>query len=384
MRISIFGGGRFGQYVAEHLGQMQNRKIVCYVDNVISLKREFPVISCEELRQKWKKEIDEVWIAVSDYYAVGDIIMQLHYAGISEVYIVKPELWFEKPDITVEELIDSYVYCIDIQKKAVITKLEYHVCDACNLNCTGCSHFAPIFHGGFPAIDGFRQDMCKLAEKFSNILRLRLMGGEPFLNKELSSFVEIAAEYFPQAHLEIVTNGLLLKSVEQHTWDTIRKFGAVLNISLYSPVFAIKDSLEEYLKEQNVLYSFSSGLKQNNEEGIIKEFHKNLTASKIHDPQKAAKYCMGNRCHYLRDGKISKCALPLLMPEINQYFGKAYEIEKTDYVDIYDEALSAWDMVKRLHEAIPFCGYCIEDGPVRFKWSAHKQENSFSDYVVCE
>ena len=384
MQAAVWGAGHYGQFLTERFSQSDKVKIVCYVDNAVGMKRDLPVISGEELKNKWEKEIDEVLIAVSDYYAIGDIILQLHDAGIFHILVAKPELWNlqnERWNITIEEIWSKYVYDLNIEEKAVITKLEYHVCDMCNLNCKGGSHFAPIFNHQLPSIDDFRKDMNQLSKRFSNILRLRLMGGDPFLNKELPSFIKEARKAFPYSNLEIVTNGLLLETADRDIWNAIKECSAVLQISLYPPTYAIQDKLVKFLKEKDVAFSFGSGLEQYNDKGIIEEFHKNLTKTRVHNPEDAVKYCMGNRCHYLRDGKISKCALPLLASKINQYFGTEYIVEQEDIIDIYEETLSAWDIVEKLHKATPFCGYCITDRPVRFPWTAHEQID-FSDYVI--
>lgn len=384
MQVAIWGAGHYGNFLAEKFSHSDEVKIVCFVDNAVGLEREVPVVSCEELKDKWNKEIDEVFIAISDYYALGDIILQAYDAGIFQVSVVKPELWklqSEKQNITFKELRNKYMYKLDIREKAVITKLEYHVCDICNLNCKGCSHFAPIFSNKLPSFESFCKDMQQLSKRFSNILRLRLMGGEPFLNKELPFFIKEARKAFPYSHLEIVTNGLLLETADNDIWNVIKECSAVLQISLYPPTNAIQDKLAKLLKEKDVAFSFGSGLEQYNDKGIIEEFHKNLTKNRVHNPEDAVKYCMGNRCHYLRDGKISKCALPLLASKINQYFGTEYIVEQEDIFDIYEETLSAWEIVKKLHKATPFCGYCITDKPVRFSWVAHGQVD-FSDYVV--
>ena len=59
--------------------------------------------------------------------------------------------------------------------------LELHVTDHCNLNCKGCSHYAPI-------ADKFYISLGKLEEYYNNIKNhgliffstLRLMGGTSF------------------------------------------------------------------------------------------------------------------------------------------------------------------------------------------------------------
>lgn len=381
-RIAVWGAGCFGQYIVESLKNYNAFQIKYFVDNNSKLNRQIPVILPEEIDGIMHAEIDEIWIAVSRYYYLGDMIEQLHHLGVTDsVHIVKPELWIEKPEVSAEDILAEYVYEIDIKNRAVITKLEYHVCDHCNLNCTGCSHFAPIYKDSFSELKVFQKDVAQLCEKFSNILRFRLMGGEPFLHGELKEFVKVARKGFPYAHLEIVTNGLLLHRVQDETWDCIRQNDAVLNISLYKPTFAIREKISALLHDKKIKYSFGSGLEQYNETGVIDDFHTGLTDSPVNDGKVAAQYCMGNKCHFLRNGKISKCALPLLAADINCYFDKQYAVHVEDYVDLYDDTISPWDMIDRLENATPFCNYCIEGVPRRFEWSV-KQEVDFADYVV--
>jgi len=381
-RIGIFGAGNFGQYVYDLF--KSNEKIVCFIDNDATNKsKQISVWSVEELRLRLH-EIDQIWISITNYYEMGDIVLQLHDIGVKEIWIVKPQLWDkrEKGD-SESEIKKKYIYHLDISERAVIAKLEFHVCDACNLNCRGCSHFAPVFTGGFVQIHHFERQMELLSQKFVNIFRFRLMGGEPFLHKELDKFITISRKVLPYTHLEIVTNGLILREVPDNIWQSVRENEAILNISLYPPTFKIKNELVEMLDKKGVEYSFGSALEQYNENGVIKEFHKCFTEHRLHNPITAARYCMGKKCHYLRDGKISKCALPLLSHGLNNYYHKNYVVEEGDYADLNDMKTSSWDMVHKLHNATPFCAYCIEEFPHRFPWKTGGNY-TFEDYIVEE
>lgn len=381
-RIGIFGAGNFGQYVYELF--KSDEKIVCFIDNDAANKsKQIPVWSVEELRLHLH-EISQIWLSITNYYEMGDIVLQLHDIGVKEIWIVKPQLWDKREMGEADsEIKKKYIYHLDISEKAVISKLEFHVCDACNLNCRGCSHFAPVFAGGFVQSDDFERQMELLSQKFVNIFRFRLMGGEPFLHKELDKLIKISRKALPYTHLEIVTNGLMLRKVPDNIWRSVRENEAILNISLYPPTFKIKDELVEMLDKKGVEYSFGSALEQYNENGIIEEFHKCFTEHRSHNPITAARYCMSKKCHYLREGKISKCALPLLSYALNDYYHKNYVVEEGDYVDLNDIKISPWDMVHRLHSATPFCAYCIEEFPHRFSWKTGGNYN-FEDYIVEE
>ena len=377
--VAIFGAGQFGRRL--YLKLEAQSDIVYFVDNAKREEMRLPVICPFELQYRWSiGEIDTIIVAVSDYYAVGDIVLELKNLGIDRCVIADPQLWKKYWEKGLHCDTERFLYPLDIERRAVLTKLEFHVCDHCNLNCVGCAHFAPLYHNVFADVKAFKQDVQQLSKLFENIFRFRLMGGEPLLHENLDEFIKVTRRYFPHTRLEIVTNGLLLPRVSPSTWEVIRKNGAVLNISLYPPTFRVKGELEELLAKRRIDYSFGSGLEQYNEDGIIEEFHKNLTTGNKHNPVAAAARCMGDRCHFLRNGQLSKCAIPLLAEDVNRAFGTTYETVMADIIDIFDETIAPWDMVRRLHYATPFCAYCSEVGTERFKWQTGR-ESMLEDFV---
>lgn len=377
---AIFGAGNFGKQLKIEMDE-KGYFVPFFVDNNVTNK---DVSTISPLELKWRmsrREVDAVIIAVKDYYALGDIVFFLHEMGITKnIFVLRPEMYCTK---RVEDFsLIEHIYPLDLSKKAIITKLEFHVCDHCNLNCKGCSHFAPIYDESFANIVSFEQDVYQLSRIFDNILRFRLMGGEPFLNKELPLFINAVRKFFPNSRIEIVTNGLVLEKVDESIWKAIREAKAILNISLYPPTHKILDSLIAFLDNKTIEYEVGSGLIQNNDSGIIEEFHKNLTMKNNHSQWIAASKCMGGRCHYLRNGKISKCAIPLLAEDINKYFGTNFIATQDDYVDIYDD-VSPWEMARKLYYATPFCKYCSDMGTERFGWEcSNGKKQEISDYVV--
>lgn len=366
-KIAIYGMGEFGQYIYSRINSMKDIVVTCFIDNYRKQgSTNLPVYTIEQYGKC--RITDDIWVVNSNYYHLGNMITSLHENGFDEVTVVKPELWEKVCSKCGELNIHDYIYSLDISYKAVLTKLEFHLCDHCNLNCSGCSHFSPIFSERFANIGDYEKNLIQLSSRYANILRFRLMGGEPFLHKDIVSFIDVTRKYLPNTHLEIVTNGLLIPKVEDKIWSAVKRANAVLNVSLYPPTFKIREIISNVLESNGINFSFGSGLVQNNYEGIIEEFHTGLTTLSNHDGSISAQNCMGRDCHYFRDGKISKCALPLLAPYVNDFFDLNFEVSADDYVDIYDESVSPWETVMALEKGTPFCDYCIEEGTARFKW----------------
>jgi len=89
--------------------------------------------------------------------------------------------------------------------KPVLDYFEYHVAWHCNLNCKGCGHNSNLYtRPRFGDLEHFRRDMNRLTELFSNISKIRLMGGEPLLNPQLGEFITSARRAFPGAQIRVV------------------------------------------------------------------------------------------------------------------------------------------------------------------------------------
>ena len=206
--------------------------------------------------------------------------------------------------------------------------LETHIADTCNLKCRGCMHFSNIaIHPNYPDLQKFEQDFKRLSELFRNIFIIRLMGGEPLLNPELGSYIKIARQYFPAAELRIVTNGLLIPRQPDNLWEVMRSCHAAMDISPYLPTMEKIEELTKKLDKEGIPYGTIAEKLQN--------FCKSLTLSPHQNPEKAVQLCGSAHCHFMRDGKTSKCPLPLLIGDFNHEYGGT--IESKDICDIYAE-----------------------------------------------
>lgn len=105
-------------------------------------------------------------------------------------------------------------------------KIYIETTNICNLSCNFCPKTSRKL--GFMDIDDFKEIINKV-KGYTNHVYLHLMG-EPFLNKNLKSFLEVAKE--ANINVNITTNGTLINNVK----DIIISSGSVrqINISLHS------------------------------------------------------------------------------------------------------------------------------------------------------
>ena len=126
----------------------------------------------------------------------------------------------------------------------MIEYLEHHIVDHCNLNCVGCSHFSPLADQWFENLEDFKKDFSKLAS-MTEVGTSRLMGGEPLLHPQVTEFIKIARELFPNTDLQLVTNGLLLSKRKDEIMDLCNDLHVTICVSDYH-IIDLKKALEGF------------------------------------------------------------------------------------------------------------------------------------------
>lgn len=105
--------------------------------------------------------------------------------------------------------------------------IEFHISDHCNLNCAYCTHFSPLAETYFYELEGFKKDIIQLSKLTDFYIKdIRILGGEPLLNKRCSEYLAFTRKFFPTSKISLVTNGLLL---QQQNMD----FGSVVGTMKY-------------------------------------------------------------------------------------------------------------------------------------------------------
>ncbi|MBP2626285.1 MAG: Radical domain protein [Firmicutes bacterium] len=237
--------------------------------------------------------------------------------------------------------------------------LEFHLTDHCNLNCKGCSHFCPIADENNLIIDTFLRDMKRLSELFTTISKIRIMGGEPLLHPLVATFAEETRRFFPHSTICIVTNGILLPSMNCIFYETLQKNNVTLDISVY-PI--ARDKMSSY-----ILSALQYGIPINFTD--VFNFRKDLNASGDSDKYSTFKQCGNRFCTFLRDGKVFHCRIPALSSIANKKLG--VNIPGDSYIDIHTNVLAA-DILEFLNRPSSACVYCTK--ATWFPWEVSKRK----------
>lgn len=257
-------------------------------------------------------------------------------------------------------------------EKPVLKYVESELTNICNLNCKGCRSFCNIVTEEKKYdLDEFTRDYKRMAELFSNIQKIRLLGGEPLLNSQLTQYVKAAREIFPKSDIRIVTNGLLLLKLDDEKMRSLKENDCKIDISNYPITRKNMPKIKARLKEFDLRYDLSFPMDY---------FFRNILVNPSDDPAPAFNNCIFTHCHMLSQGRLSPCSYAHTIGRLNKAYGLNYP--ENDYVDIYSD-ITGEQIIQLLETPHEFCKYCGK-GMIPFKWKGHypKSKADKNDWLV--
>jgi hypothetical protein len=244
--------------------------------------------------------------------------------------------------------------------KKELPYLEMHLTDHCNLNCSGCGHYSQMASPNYADLRQYKIDMMRLSQLFRNIDVIRLMGGEPLLHPDPSSFITVTRTNFPRSDLRFVTNGILLPKASASFWEACRNTSTTIDLSLYPPFKQRAADWQNICDRERVNLCITE----------VNSFHSHMNLEGDSDEAKAFRICR-NRfyCPFLQSGRIYTCPKAALVHYFNKEFG--IEIVADPGIDIHSPHVSARKILNYINGPIETCRWCMYDY-VQLPWSAGK------------
>lgn len=234
------------------------------------------------------------------------------------------------------------------------TMLDYEVqlVEHCNLNCAGCSHFCPVAKPDFLDVLEYEQDVKKLSELFFHEAHfIRLMGGEPLLHPKICEFMKITRRYFPNAIIDLDTNGILLLKMSNEFYNVASDCNIFISVTKY-PIELDYQAIIDKCKKFHVHFRFF-------DDQPVRKF--NLLPFDLEGRQSIEQNfisCyLANCCHTLKHGKMYTCSTIPHVSHFNEQFNCNLRVCKEDCIDIY-KVSSGQEILNFLSKPVPFCRYC--------------------------
>lgn len=253
---------------------------------------------------------------------------------------------------------------------AELPVLKFLLTEHCNLNCAGCSHFAPLVKEKiFLSFEQYKKELDRIKELFDGVRLISLLGGEPLLNKDLKRMLLYAREQFPYADLEIISNGILMHTMDEEFYEIIKNTNTTVYLSKYATTAEIIDRVQADLERRSINYGVWS----------YKGFCKRYSLKANLDLKESFDGCKEKICHTLLNGKFASCYYPITVERANKFFDINIPWEDC-VVDIYDESITGKQILEKFRKPMSICAHCGQWTPA--PWIKSGKEPSLSEYFV--
>lgn len=370
----IYGAGIVGRMTLEAL-QQNDIKVDFFCDgseNKQKIKvKNIKVISPEDL-DKLDKEIN-IFVSIQYFNA---IIPFLEKKGFKKLYKVTDLLsknnledcykaeWAvelglsEIPYTSALRIVDYYNKMSmknDYLKegKLNIKTIDIQVTERCSLKCQDCSNLMQYYDR---PQNSEEHVMFKSIEKFmscvDNLDEFRVIGGDPFMNKEVYKVVNKLATYEKCKKIVIYTNAKIVPKNEN--LECLRNDKVLVYITNYGRDSIAHDALVDCLKKENINYSTFKCTTWLDCGRIMPNSNKSEEAL----THQFDNCCVSDLISLLH-GKLYRCPFGANATNL-----KAIPIDETDEVNLLDESLSINELREKIKilcydkKYITACSYC--------------------------
>ncbi len=373
MKTALFGAGEKSRKARGVVEECVSDRVVAYIENsnlrkIGGILDDLPIISIASAKRMYDNgEIDGISIT-TEYHkkTVEDMIRACRNIGIcdNDICLIGINV-LRGASCTVDSS-----RCVPYKNFEQIYNLNIHVTDHCNMNCELCCHGSQfIKEEVFADPDIYIRSIERLSELIPNIDNIALIGGEPLLHPELLRFAEATRKWYPYACISILTNGILLPQQTEEFFCALKRERIQLDVSLYPPMHEKVDEILKVYRENDVCGTITK----------VDTFFKKFTDKPYFRPEEMSAdcgYCMG-----MRDGKLARCIDSMTIDYTNRFFN--IDIPEPDCIDIFDDTISASDIMEFLEKPMEICAYCANKQTIieQYQWRRIDPNIKKEDYL---
>lgn len=244
-----------------------------------------------------------------------------------------------------EEFIENEMKKIG-EEDLVIPYLPVYLTTRCTLNCEKCNNLMPYFgsrKNDF-SLEKTKRSLIQVLENVKELTFCELVGGEPFLYRDLADMIHFVGEQSKVRQIVIVTNGTVIPSEE--ILQLLKKYDVLVRISDYG-MFDKMAGLVSVLEKNEINLRVLQDMKWNDPGGIEA---RGKTDEELYFQFYRCNFSL--KCKYLMEDKLFTCARIASLYLLNQYDAK-------EDVLIIDETTTKEKLKSfYLQETGKGCDYC--------------------------
>lgn len=337
--IIVIGAGKLGRDFMKEYGQLYPGCIVlCDNDEMKQQKRiyvddeKYRVYPVEKVGEYLNRDV--IIVIASKYYSEiyrqilslgGELLPVFVYPFILDRKVMLEKqvrqclsdyYYYNHMDLSKRnEFIDREYGMLQEKNQLVIPYLPVYLTTRCTLCCEKCNNLMPYFKNR-----NYDFDVSKIMSSITRILACvqeltfcELVGGEPFLYKDLDEILDFVGQQKKIRQIVIVTNGTIMPS--EQILEKLKKYNVLVRISDYG-MFEKMAKLVIALEAHDINVRVLQDMKWNDPGGIEKRGR-----SENERKFQYNKCIFSLRCKYLTEDKLFTCARIASLYLLEKYNG---------------------------------------------------------------
>ena len=383
--IVLFGAGDIGElssYALKNLGLKVNYFCDNDKDKHGTERFGIKVLSFEELI-KLKKDTN-IFIS-NNYYSTISVELKSH--GFTNFYDCVELL--NKTDFTnrqfeslhtlkIDRRIEYYKnMCLKDEYNASralhIKNLDVQITERCSLKCTNCSNLMQFYEKPVNEdLDLLFSSLDRFVDSIDKIDEFRVLGGDPFMNKDMHKVVNKLLSYDKAGKVIVYTNGKIIP--KGPNLECLKNEKVILDMTNYGTVSNNAQAIIKVCEENNIKYSESVTT-------VWQDCGEILPFQKRTEEEKKRKFidCCNSDTLSLLKGKLYRCPFSANAENLN-----AVPKNTEDQVDLSDPKVTTADLKVKIKNVvydkdyITACDFCNgRDYTVKKLKPPYKQKNHY-------
>ena len=336
----LFGSGFYGKLAYLALKQ-KAVEVKCFVDENPTQHSKMlydkKIISLDDL----KKENRDVNIFICSGYVASSISDRLREMSFKNLYSCETlfnDNLFNKKNLTffgvnnyldektINRKIEIYNAGCDTRKTTQlnIKYIDIMITEACSMKCKDCSNLMQYYKKPQNSdLKMLLSSVDKIMNCIDNLFEFRVLGGEPFMNKEIGKIINHLKKFKKISQIVIYTNGTIIPKGEN--LEELKDPRILMDITNYGTLSKNHDRLIELLIKENI--PFLTTIPKWTDSGRI-----NYRKKTEEELEFMFKNCCTNDYLTLLNGKLYRC--PFSANAMNL---KAIPINNNEYINLEQE-----------------------------------------------
>jgi hypothetical protein len=247
---------------------------------------------------------------------------------------------------------NPYDWLLSPPPSKILYSVDLPITMRCSLRCKDCSNLMQYFsHPQNADFQTMRRSLSRLLSALDICSEIRILGGEPFVNPELSRYITMLDACSNKYDwITVFTNGTILP--DENTLSVLKNEKLLVKISDYGIARQKIRALTELFDRHGILYSVG-GVADWQDCGILRNYGRNNA-----DNERILKECCVGNVPAIVDGKLFRCP----------YSGNLWNLRGIpdnchEFVDLLNDHFSDNDICKNTSKlltanTIKACNFC--------------------------